>query len=279
MNEELRSANDELGATNEELRRHSDESAEYRRYAESVLRSMNVGIMVVDQEFRLLSWNRWNENAWGLRSEEVIGESLLTLDIGLPILPLRNKLQSILAGDEVEAETVIQGLDRRGRSIICNARTFPLLYEGRLPRGAVLFLEDVTDAVRKEEFTRHLGRVIGESLNEVYFLEPKSFRFMLVNRGAEQKLGYTMNQLQQMTLTHLLRDVSIDALRNLVQPLITGQRKEAVFETVLDGRERAYPAEICLQYFGEEQPPMLLAIVHDTSERETLGARDGTAKA
>jgi two-component system CheB/CheR fusion protein len=55
MNEELRSANEELEVTNEELRRHGDEAADYRRYAESVLRSMGIGIIVMDRDMRIRS--------------------------------------------------------------------------------------------------------------------------------------------------------------------------------------------------------------------------------
>lgn len=272
MNEELRSANEEMESANDELRRHSAESTEYRRYAESVLRSMDVGIMVVDQDLLLRSWNRWNENAWGLRSEEVIGENLLSLDIGLPMSPLREQIGAVIGGRAAHAEIRLDGLDRRGRAIACRARLFPLLYEDRLPHGAVLILEDITEIVRSEEFTRHLGRIIGESLNEVYFLEPETLRFVLVNRGAEHKLGYATHQLLQMTLPHLMPGVSTEALRALVRPLLDGQRAEVVLETRLQGRERSYPAEICFQYFGQEQPPLLLAIVHDTTQRQQLDA-------
>ena len=265
MNEELRSANEEMEGANEELRRHSIESSEYRRYAESILRSMDVGIVVVGQSMLLRSWNRWNENAWGLRSEEVVGENLLSLDIGLPMLPLRNRIQAVIGGEEAQAELRIDGLDRRGRAICCNARIFPLLYEDRQPQGAVVILEDVTEAVRNEEFAQRLGRIMGESLNEVYFLDPETLRFTLVNKGAEYKLGYATHQLLQMSLPHLMPSVPSEALRALVRPLLDGTRSEVVFETKLQGRDRAYPAEICLQYFGEETPPMLLAIVHDTT--------------
>jgi two-component system CheB/CheR fusion protein len=57
----------------------------------------------------------------------------------------------------------------------------------------------------------------------------------------------------------------------MIEPLVTGERKEAVVETVIrscTGRE--YPAEICLQYFGSEEPPFVLALVHDTTERQAL---------
>jgi two-component system, chemotaxis family, CheB/CheR fusion protein len=33
---------------------------------------------------------------------------------------------------------------------------------------------------------------------------------------------------------------------------------------------REYPAEVCLQFFADEEPAMLLAMVHDTTERQRL---------
>ena len=94
MNEELRSTNEELEAANEELRERSEETAEWRRYADTVLRSLSLGIAVLDTDLKVRSWNRWNENAWGLRAEEVQGESLMDLDIGLPVRRLRPDLRT-----------------------------------------------------------------------------------------------------------------------------------------------------------------------------------------
>lgn len=271
MNEELRSANEELEAANDELRRRSDEAAEFRRYADAVLRSMDAGVVVLDGNLKTQSWNRWSENAWGLRAEEVIGREFLDLDIGLPVQRLRLELQRILAAEAAQVAMELEARDRRGRQIHVRVRALPLLRGERKPEGVVLVTEDVTEARRSEEFALRFGRVLGQSLNEVYFLDPATLRFTLVNRGAEEKLGYSLAQLRQTTITDLMPGVRPDLVRAMVTPLLTGEKREVVFETVLraaSGRE--YPAEICLQHFAEERPPFLLAIVHDTTERQKL---------
>ncbi|WP_236037904.1 CheR family methyltransferase [Belnapia arida] len=271
MNEELRSINEELEVANEELRRQSEEAGEFRRYADAVLRSMAAGVVVLDRELRVLSWNRWSENAWGLRADEVAGQEFLILDIGLPVLQLRRDLHRVLAAELPQHGTELSALDRRGRQIRIRVRILPLLREGQTPGGLVLFMEDVTEAARHEDYVRQLGRIVGQSLNEVYFLDPDSFRFTLVNRGAEKKLGYSLTQLQQLPITDLMPGVPAEAFRTLVAPLLAEEKQEVVFETVLSATGgRTYPAEICLQYFAEEEPPMLLAIVHDTTERQRL---------
>ncbi|MBP2297317.1 CheR family methyltransferase [Azospirillum rugosum] len=280
MNEELRSANEELEVANEELRRQGEESGEYRRYSESILRSMDVGIIVLDQDLRVRSWNRWSENMWGLRSEEVVGEEFLDLDIGLPVQRLRADLERILEKEIPQQPVVLDALDRRGRPVTCRVRLSPLLYESRETRGAVLIIEDITEQSRAETFAGYLGRVIGESLNEVYFLDATTFRFQLVNRGAETKLGYSLEQLKQFTVFDLMPEVTAERFHALVEPLLSGEKQEVVFESRMEGRMRGtYPVEVCLQLFNTEQPPILLAIVHDTTERQRVGADGDEAKA
>jgi two-component system CheB/CheR fusion protein len=275
MNEELQSTNEELGAANDELRRHTHEAAEYRLHAEAVLRSLDLGIVVLDGDLGVRSWNRWNENAWGLRAEEVAGQALCGLDIGLPVRRLRPELLRVLAGEAPSAELTVGATDRRGRAFRCRVRVSPLPSAGRAPHGAVMMLDDVTEAERDAEHAAYLGRVIGRSANEVYFLDPATLRFLLVNRGAERKLGHPFAQLRRMSLADLLPGVPPERLERLVEPLLAGDREEAVFEATMRSADgRTHPVEVCMQHFPDEDPPILVAIVHDTTERRSLHAAD-----
>jgi two-component system CheB/CheR fusion protein len=140
-NEELRSANEEMEATNEELRHHSDAFTDYRTHAEAILRGLEAGIVVVDAQLLVRSWNRWSENAWGLREEEVLGHPFHRLDIGLPVQQLTD-LVGRAAVEGVPGETVLSALDRRGRALTCRVQVSPLLYEDRSPHGAVILVQD-----------------------------------------------------------------------------------------------------------------------------------------
>ena len=140
-NEELRSTNEELEATNDELRRHSEDSGTYRRHAEGVLRAMDAGVIVVDNSLRVMSWNRWSENAWGLRQEEVTGQEFVSLDIGLPVQQLRNAVRGA-AIEGRSGDTIVQAIDRRGRPMACRVRTAPLVLDDRTTHGAIVMIED-----------------------------------------------------------------------------------------------------------------------------------------
>lgn len=270
LNEEARSSNEEMESVNEELRIQAEQAASYRLHLESVLRAMNGGIVVIDQKHAIQSWNRWSENTWGLRAEEVIGTNFGALDIGLPVHKLREGLTAVESGREELVEQTLSGLDRRGRPILCRIRISGLLDEGGGNHGVVMVFQDITDERRTEDYSRYMGRVLRRALNAIYFLDPASLRFVIVNAGAQQKLGLTEAQLQQMALYEVMPQLGAPELRALVAPLLSGIKNEIVFETVLQNAQgESFPAELCLQYFGEETPPVLVALVHDTSERKS----------
>ncbi|MDX6805900.1 CheR family methyltransferase [Terrihabitans rhizophilus] len=275
LNEEARSSNEEMESVNEELRIQAEQATSYRIYLESVLRSMNGGIIVLDRKLKIQSWNRWNENAWGLRADEVVGTALNDLDIGMPVQQLVEELASVSATKKEQVERELEGVDRRGRRILCQVTISPLRDENEESHGLVLLFKDVTEERHREEYVRYLGRVVGKSLNEIYFLDPASLRFMLVNEGASQKLGYGKQKLLQMSLIDVLEAPVAGALKTMLMPLMNGQKSEVVFETTLRAADRNYPAEICMQYFAEEHPPILLAMVHDTTERQELAQASG----
>jgi two-component system CheB/CheR fusion protein len=271
LNEEARSSNEEMESVNEELRIQAEQASSYRLYLESVLRSINGGIVVLDRKRQIQSWNRWSENTWGLRGEEVMGSSFDALDIGIPLHRLREQLVAVTAGREEQTELDLEGVDRRGRRILCRVRIAGLLDETSGNHGLVLLFQDITEDRRKEEYARYLGRIMGRALNEIFFADPVTLRVTLVNEGARRKLGYDERQLLQMGLPDLLVAPAADELRSLLVPLISGDRDEIVFETRFrSADESEYPAAVCLQYLVDEHPPILVATVHDIRDRLRL---------
>jgi two-component system CheB/CheR fusion protein len=78
-----------------------------------------------------------------------------------------------------------------------------------------------------------------------------------------------------MSLADLVPDAAREELVALVKPLLKGEREEVVFEAHMRAADgRTHPVEICMQHFAAEEPPILVAIVHDTSERQCLHAAE-----
>ncbi|HZA97282.1 MAG TPA: CheR family methyltransferase [Gemmatimonadales bacterium] len=145
MNEELQSTNEELQALNDELRQRGQELDTSNAFLQSVLSSLEGGVAVVDNEFRILAWNRQAAELWGLREEEVDGKHLLNLDIGLPLEQIRPMLRSCLSGENGGRIATLDAVNRRGKTIRCQVTCTPLSDGGDGVRGAILLMEDSTD--------------------------------------------------------------------------------------------------------------------------------------
>ena len=113
-----------------------------------------------------------------------------------------------------------------------------------------------------------LHEVISRSLNEVYVFDPLTLRFTFANAGACDNLGYSMEELANLTPPDVMPEFTQDSFRPLLPPLRTGKRKLLVFETInrrRDGSE--YPVEVHLQYVETGGEAVCLAIVNDITER------------
>ncbi|MFS0514420.1 CheR family methyltransferase [Nostoc sp. UIC 10607] len=141
MNEELQSTNEELQTINNELSQRTTELNRTNIFLISILRSLQTGIVVIDSSFNISIWNYMVEDLWGLRTDEVLGKSIFSLDIGLPVEQLRSPIRESISGKKQFQEMILDATNRRGRQIKCYLAITPLL--GIEIQGAVLMMADV----------------------------------------------------------------------------------------------------------------------------------------
>jgi two-component system CheB/CheR fusion protein len=141
MNEELQSTNEELETINDELNQRTDELNQANMFLESILGSLDAGVVVLDAELRVSAWNDGAYELWGLRGAEVQGQHFMNLDIGLPVEKLRTPLRNLLAGEPVDGPIALEATNRRGFPVRCRVRLSPLADGDAVPRGVILFME------------------------------------------------------------------------------------------------------------------------------------------
>lgn len=141
MNEELQSTNDELHTINDSLQERSDELDAANVFVDSLIDSVQLGMIVVDQQMRVLVWNHACEELWGLRAVEVVGTSLATLDIGLSMDVVRPLVMAALFNPEPAGETVVEAVNRRGKPIRLRIASSSFCAEQTDVKGALLLME------------------------------------------------------------------------------------------------------------------------------------------
>jgi two-component system, chemotaxis family, CheB/CheR fusion protein len=142
MNEELQSTNEELATMNNEFREQTTELNTVNSFLESILTGLGAAVIVLDENCKVLAWNATAEELWGLRFDEVRGESFFGLDIGLPVDELRRPIRACLDGVG-SSDVVIRATNRRGQSIRCRAACKPLDAVAGDRQGVLLFVEEV----------------------------------------------------------------------------------------------------------------------------------------
>ncbi|MCL6674784.1 PAS domain S-box protein, partial [Streptomyces panaciradicis] len=138
-NEELQSGNEELETMNEEMRVRTEELDEARTFLEAVLTSIAAGVVVLDQNLKVKSWNRGAVDLWGLRPDEVLDQPFYGLDFGLPTEKLRETIQRCVDSGGRGAPLAVPAVNRLGRAITCQVQCSP--FDGH-NGGVVLLMEE-----------------------------------------------------------------------------------------------------------------------------------------
>jgi two-component system CheB/CheR fusion protein len=146
MNEELQSTNEELETVNEELRQRGSELGRSNVFLSGILRSVPLGVVVMNDDLHVELWNDVAADLWGLRHDEVKGKHFFGLDIGLPVEQLREPILELMQSPDRTAELHLDATNRRGRHI---ALRVSLAHVGGTEhgRGVIVLMQEVDAAV------------------------------------------------------------------------------------------------------------------------------------
>ncbi len=113
-----------------------------------------------------------------------------------------------------------------------------------------------------------LGRIVEDSVTEVYVFGADNYLFELVNRGARENLGYSMEELRELTPWTLKPHYTKEQFIEYVTPLRNGEVPALLFETVHERKDGShYDVAIQLQFFpGVEN--LFYASVTDITDRK-----------
>ncbi len=128
--------------TNDELRDRTEELNRVNAFMESILTSLQMGMVVLNNRLSVQLWNSTAINLWGLHPDEVEGHFFFDLDIGLPVEQLREPVRACQSGVSDYQELVLNAINRRGRTISCRTICTPLIVANQ-QQGIILLMEDM----------------------------------------------------------------------------------------------------------------------------------------
>jgi|CXWL01.1.fsa_nt_gi PAS domain S-box-containing protein len=133
-------------------KQHTEELALLKEFNESIVESVNVGLLAVDETGRIIRCNSPFEEMIGLDREEAVGKQVEEIFDESFALNLENILgKSRWHLTEIRNAYKLHTYDRTGRSLILNVAVAPLRSISNQQTGAIIILENVSSRVKLEE--------------------------------------------------------------------------------------------------------------------------------
>jgi len=144
----IRKKNEELQISNELLIREIREKekaqkvvARERRFKDTLINNINIGVLAFDKNFRITTWNRLLEEHNNLKKEDVIGRHLFDL------FPEYKS-----SGEEVFFRNVLEGMSinledihRSGKKGFFDAVLIPIKHEEKKITGGICIVNDISE--------------------------------------------------------------------------------------------------------------------------------------
>jgi two-component system CheB/CheR fusion protein len=207
--EELESTNEELTTVNEELQNRNQQLTEVHHYAEAIIRTVQVPLLILDSDLRVKTANRAFYQTFQVSKEDTEGNFIFDLGKGQWNIPaLRTLLNEILPKDNVfddyEVEHTFPTIGHK--IMLLNARKF--YKDGN---NILLAIDDITERKsyedQKDEFTGIVSHELKTPITTM-----KAFTQILqkrISQSGDKKDAYLLSNIntQADRLTNLINDL------------------------------------------------------------------------
>ncbi|MCF7824643.1 MAG: PAS domain S-box protein [Candidatus Marinimicrobia bacterium] len=119
-----------------------------------------------------------------------------------------------------------------------------------------------------EEMSHDLGRIIEDSLNEIYLFDAETLQFVFINKGAKENIGYSLEEIKELTPLDIKPLHDETSFRQLLKPLMAGEIDNLHFETIHRRKDNSlYPVSVSLQMSSYMGKLTFLAIISDITDQ------------
>ena len=164
-------------------------------------------------------------------------------------------------------------LRSNGEVRIIRTESKPLISKSGRFEGCYGIYEDITEKQLAASENDRLSNIIQKSLNEIYMFNSDTHRFEYVNEGALRNLGYTLDEMLEMTPQDIIPKYTPTKFERLVEILHKDIEEKIVFETENKRKDGSlYPVEVHLQLIRDDYKKIFVAIIIDITDRKKTEA-------
>ncbi len=227
----------------------------FKKFIESTESANNILVDMEVKAFLKISEGKTDEAKAILSSNEYLEQKLI----------YSKGIQKLI--EEIQLDSQLD-INKNDKSLFIFSLIFGLLL---LVSGVSCWLALARYSIQRkksENFARGMERILDNSFNELYTFHAISLKFIQVSQGAQNNIGYNLEEMCQMTLSDINPEYDAKSYEKMVSPLVTGEKSVITFKTSHRRKDATlYDVEVRLQLMSNEDPPVYVTIVEDITEK------------
>ena len=236
--------------------------------AEIVDQSVNEIYVSDATTYRVLEANQASRNNLGYSSDEMNQLAPWDFVQGLNRENIEELIEPLRDGTKDCQIFEIEHIRKDGSTY--PVRTQLQFMGAQTPPVFVAIVEDITELAETEAEKNRFARIVEDTVNEVIIFNADTFELLYANTASANNLGYSLKELQAMPAREFTVELIDGKAAELVAPLRSREREFVTLETIHKRKDGStYPVETQIQIMHDQNPPILVAIVQDTTERKT----------
>ncbi len=237
----------------------------------AALENMSQGLCMFDSDQRLIVCNELYASMYGLSNDLVEPGTTFR-----QILEHRVR-HKIFVGDDsgkyIEERLAAVSEDEASKKIqlLSDGRVFVIAHKPLTDGGWVATHEDISELAKAETMNQRLASIVEHAINEIYVFDADSLKFIQVNASACENLGYSKNELCQLTPLDLKPEFTRKTFEDCIAPLRTGEKSHIQINTVHRRKDGSlYDVKITLQQIRSQNQQVFTAIIEDVTDRKAV---------
>ena len=253
-----------------EKARYLKEIEYLKKHNENIIQSIKNGIMVIDRNLRVLTWNEGMETIFDLLPSQVLNLPLEECLLKMNLTRIREDVRKLLkTGKSLHVEKISISQEQRGL-ISITYRIMPLYDENRRQSGVILVFEDIT---RKEEYEIKYQALFNGAIDAIIVTDLDG-GFISANPKTLELLSTKWRNLAGRNIFHIICREDIGIFEKCLE-LLQDTKAEQPYRIRLEsGKGEPIPVEttVSMVHTGD-QTVALQFIMRDIRQRMKLEAQ------
>ena len=237
----------------------------------SALESASNGIIITDalqEDNPIIYFNDAFQKLTGYSSEEIINHNCRFLQ-GVDRHQASFKILRKAIKNGESCQVTVRNYRKDGTLFWNDLYIMPITNSKGVVTNFIGIQNDVTSQKKAESERNHFASIFDESLNEIYVFDAETLKFLNVNFGAQQNIGYSLDELLTLTPLDLKPEFKKKEFKATIKGLYKKNVDKLEFESIHQRKDGStYPVEVHLQLSSLGDKDVFVAIILDITERK-----------